>query len=106
MTSEKVEEGMLVTQEGMLLNKIDIQAILQLLVEKEIISREEVSVKRDYVSRQPLYKNSLDAIHKLQIENREGQRFVNEFEKFLQSEGKSGDSEYLRRKLENMTENK
>lgn len=34
MDQDKIEEGMLMAQEGMLLNRINIKALLQLLVER------------------------------------------------------------------------
>ena len=37
MNQDKIEEGMLVAQEGMFLNKIDIQMLLQLLVDKCVV---------------------------------------------------------------------
>lgn len=99
MNQEKIEEGMLITQEGMLLNKIDIQMLLQLLVEKGVITRDEVVTKREYVGRQPMYRNSLDMVYALQKKNREGQYFIQEFGKFLKSDGKEGDVDYIRKSL-------
>ena len=99
MNKEKIEEGMLITQEGMLLNKIDIQMLLQLLVEKGVITRNEVSTKREYVSKQPMYKKSLDMVYALQKENRDVQYFSQEFSKFLKSDGKEGDVDYIRKSL-------
>lgn len=99
MNQDKVEEGMLVAQEGMFLNKIDIQMLLQLLVEKGVVTREEVAAKREYVSSQPKYKYALDAIHKLQNENREGQYFSQEFAKYLNSDGKEGDVDFIKSRL-------
>ena len=99
MDIDKVEEGMLVAQEGMLLNKINIQTILQLLVEKGIVTREEVSAKRDYVSKQNPYKNSLNGIYDLQKKNAENQRFSKEFTDYLTSNGEKGDIDYLKERL-------
>ena len=99
MDQDKIEEGMLMTQEGMLLNRINIQALLQLLVEKGLITREEVAAKREYVSNQPKYKNSLEGIHNLQSKNYDNQYFSQEFEKYLKSEGKDGDVNFLKNKL-------
>lgn len=99
MEQNRIEEGMLVAQEGMLLNKIDIQMLLQLLVEKGVITREEVATKREYVSNQSKYQNSLNAIYSLQKKNRDNQYFTQEFVKFLNSDGKEGDVDYLKRCL-------
>lgn len=99
MNKDELEEGMLVTQEGMLLNKIDIQMLLQLLVEKGIVTRDEVATKREYVSRQPMYKNSMEMVHTLQQKNKEGQYFSQEFTKYLQSDSKEGDIDYIKKVL-------
>lgn len=99
MNTDKIEEGMLVTQEGMILNKINIQTILQLLVEKGIVTREEVSAKRDYVSKQNPYKNSLNGIYDLQKKNAENQRFSKEFIDYLTSDGKKGNIDYIKERL-------
>lgn len=99
MDQDKIEEGMLMAQEGMLLNRINIQALLQLLVEKGFVTRDEVAAKREYVSRQPLYKNSLDGIHNLQSKNYDNQYFSQEFERYLKSDGKDGDINFLKSKL-------
>lgn len=99
MDQDKIEEGMLMAQEGMLLNRINIQALLQILVEKGVITREEVACKREYVSSQPKYKNSLDGIHNLQSKNYDNQLFSQEFEKYLRSEGKDGDVDFIKSKL-------
>ncbi len=97
MDQDKIEEGMLMAQEGMLLNRINIQVLLQLLVEKEVITREEVAYKREYVGNQPMYKNSLDGIHNLQSKNYDNQLFSCEFEKYLRSKGKDGNIDFYKR---------
>lgn len=99
MEQDKIEEGMLVAQEGVFLNKIDIQVLLQLLVEKGLITREEVAEKREYISNQPKYQNSLNAIHSLQKENRDNKHFTQELTKFLKSKGKEGNIDYLKKSL-------
>ena len=99
MDQDKIEEGMLMAQEGMLLNRINIQTVLQLLVEKGIITRDEVSAKREYVSNQARYKNSLDGIHNLQSKNYSNQLFSQEFEKYLRSDGNDGDVDLIKSKL-------
>lgn len=42
--------------------KVETQVILQLLVEKGIVTREEVAVKREYVKSQPQYKACYDVL--------------------------------------------
>lgn len=49
MHQDKIEEGMLIAQESTILNRINIQTILQLLVEKGIITGEEIVRKRGYI---------------------------------------------------------
>lgn len=55
-------EQELVLQENILKCLIDTQSILQLLVEKEIVTREEVSAMRENVKRREPYKSTLDYI--------------------------------------------
>ena len=43
-------------------NSIDVQVVLQLLVEKGIISREEVNQKRNIVRSQPKYQSTLKSL--------------------------------------------
>lgn len=43
-------------------NAIDVQVVLQLLVEKGIISREEVDRKRSVVRSQPKYQSALKSL--------------------------------------------
>lgn len=99
MNQDKVEEGMLVAQEGMLLNRINIQTILQLLVEKGIFTREEVQEKREYISSQRHYKNSLDGIYELKKKNKEEQYFSQEFAKYINSDRQDGDIDFIKQKL-------
>lgn len=99
MNQDKMEEGMLIAQEGVLRNRINIQVLLQLLVEKGIVTREEVAHKREYVGSQQTYRNSLEKIHSLQSKNYDNQLFSQEFEKYLRSEGKDGDIDFIKSKL-------
>jgi len=103
MDQDKIKEGILLAQEGMLLNRINIQTILQLLVEKGIITREEVNQKREYVGCQSVYKNSLDAIHEMQQRNRENMHFSELFEKVLNQTATKDEREYVSKELENYT---
>ena len=43
---------------------VDIQSLLRILVDKQIITREEVTKKREEVRNSPKYKPVLDEIHK------------------------------------------
>ena len=43
-------------------NAIDVQVVLQLLVEKGIISREEVNQKRSVVRSQPKYQSTFESL--------------------------------------------
>lgn len=86
MDKDKIEEGMLIAQEGMVLNKINIQTILYLLVEKGIINPEEVALKRNFIEKQPLYTNILDKISSLLEENHRAQMFTNVIENYLKQE--------------------
>ena len=63
------------------------------------LTREEVTTKREYVSKQPKYKNSLNAIYSLQKKNKDNQYFTQEFSKFLNSDGKEGNVDYLKKSL-------
>lgn len=83
MEQDRIEEGMLLAQEGMMLNKINIQTILQLLIEKGIVTREEVAAKREYIGSQPIYSRMLDRIQALQRENQENINFSETFNKVL-----------------------
>lgn len=83
MEQDRIEEGMLLAQEGMMLNKINIQTILQLLIEKGIVTREEVTAKRAYIRSQPRYSRMLDGIQALQRENQENINFSETFNKVL-----------------------
>ena len=83
MDQNRIEEGMLLAQEGMMLNRINIQTILQLLVEKGLLQREEVTTKRAYIRSQPRYSRMLDRIQALQRENQENINFSETFNKVL-----------------------
>lgn len=99
MDQDKIEEGMFVAQEGMLTNKIDLQVVFQLLIEKGIITHDDVKQKREYISKQPKYCKSLDAINQMQMKNRENQKFDREFSKYIYSNKKDGDIDFLKNKL-------
>ena len=46
-----------------------------------------------------MYKNSLNGIHNMQSKNYNNQYFSQEFEKYLKSNGKDGDINFLKDKL-------
>ena len=60
----KPEEALheLQVQETILKTAIDVQVVLRILVDKEIVTREEVQKYRDEVSNSPKYKIVLDDI--------------------------------------------
>ena len=62
----KPEEALheLQIQETILKTAIDVQAVLRILVDKEIVSREEVQKYREEVSNSPKYKIVLDDIQR------------------------------------------
>lgn len=99
MDQDRIEKGMLITQEGMILNKIDIQTILQLLVEKGIVTREEVAVKREYVGKQPRYSELLDGIQRLKQENQENIKFSETFQKVLNKTATDEERNYVSNKF-------
>lgn len=62
-TDEALQELMI--QERILCTAIDIQALLGLLVAKEIVTKEEIDIFRDKVNSLPKYKNSIEEIDQL-----------------------------------------
>lgn len=52
------------TQETIMNIAVDVQTTLQILVDKEIVSREEVSAYRNRVRNSPKYKTVLDEIER------------------------------------------
>ena len=68
---DKIEQGMWLANEGMWLNKIDIQVLLSLLIEKGIITKEEVVARRGVVGNSKKYKAALDGIERQQKELQE-----------------------------------
>lgn len=63
MPEEALQELML--QERILYTAIDIQALLGLLVDKGIITKEEIDMFRDRVRNLPKHKNSIEEIERL-----------------------------------------
>lgn len=58
------EEELLETQEKILNVAIDIQALLRILVDKEIITKKEVTHYRNEVKNSPKYKSIVENIQK------------------------------------------
>jgi len=54
----------LLLQEQVVSSAVDIQVLLRILVDKNIITREEVNKYRDEVRNSPKYKNAIDTIEK------------------------------------------
>lgn len=65
----KPEEALheLQVQETILKTAIDVQVVLRILVDKEIVTREEVQKYREEVSNSPKYKIVLDDIQKQKV---------------------------------------
>ena len=80
---DKIEQGMWLANEGMWLNKIDIQVLFSLLIEKGIINREEVVEKRGVVGNSKKYKIALDGIERQQKELKESIDFSNKMKRTL-----------------------
>ena len=80
---DKIEQGMWLANEGMWLNKIDIQVLLSLLIEKEIITKEEVVVRRGVVGNSKKYKVALDGIERRQKELQESIEFGEKMKRTL-----------------------
>lgn len=54
----------LMLQEQIINQAVDIQALLRILVDKEIVTKEEVQKYREEVRNSPKYKNAIDTIEK------------------------------------------
>lgn len=57
----------LLLQEQVVSSAVDTQVLLRILVDKNIITREEVNKYRDEVRNSPKYKNAIDTIEKQKI---------------------------------------
>ena len=80
---DKIEQGMWLANEGMWLNKIDIQVLFSLLIEKGIINREEVVSKRGVVGNSKKYTIALEGIERQQKELQESIDFSNKMKRTL-----------------------
>lgn len=80
---DKIEQGMWLANEGMWLNKIDIQVLLSLLIEKGIITKEEVMVRREVVGNSKKYKVAFDGIERQQKELQENIDFREKMKRTL-----------------------
>lgn len=88
---DKIEQGMWLANEGMWINKIDIQVLLSLFIEKGILTREEVIVRREVVGNSKKYRFALDGIEKQQKELQESIDFSNKMKRAL--DGTATDAE-------------
>lgn len=95
-----VEKGLLVSLESNTLNIIECQTILQLLVKKGIVTREEVLATREIVSNQYKYKDVLDEISKKQNDLADDNKFKNEMTKKFS--GEKYDNDFLQSYLNKM----
>lgn len=100
MNKDTHEQATLLAQEGMILNRINIQVILQLLVEKGIITREEVAAKRDYIGDQPFYSDSLNTIYKLQQQHEDDVKFKKAFKRVINDTASDGEIKYVSNELD------
>lgn len=99
MDKDRIEQGMLVAQEGVILSKIDLQVLFHLLIEKGILTKDEIQAERNYISNQPLYQKKLKGIAEMQSENANSQYFQQELEKYISSDRKEGDIDFINKML-------
>lgn len=79
-------------------NRINIQTIIRLLLDKGIFTEEEFRQKRLYVGSQKMYIDQIDYIEQMINNLDEADKFEDEYNKLLS--GKEGvDKEYLKKKL-------
>lgn len=99
MDKDRIEQGMLVAQEGVILSKIDLQVLFHLLIEKGILTKDEIQAERNYISNQPLYQKKLKSIAEMLSENANNQYFQQELEKYISSDRKEGDIDFINKML-------
>lgn len=79
-------------------NRINIQTIIRLLLDKGIFTEEEFRQKQRYVGSQKMYIDQIDHIEQMINNLDEANKFDDEFDKLLS--GKENiDKEYLKKKL-------
>lgn len=89
MLNETRLEGLsLSAVENAVLALIDTQVVLQLLVSKGIVTREEVSITRKIVTNQPKYKNILESIDNVNAKINDNAKLEELMEKSLRPGGR------------------
>ena len=79
-------------------NRINIQTIIRLLIDKGIFTEEEFRQKQRYVGSQKIYIDQIDYIEQMINNLDEAEKFENEFDKLLSGK-EDVDREYLKKKL-------
>lgn len=86
---------------------IESQVILQLMVKKNLVTPEEVSITREIVKRQPKYKEMLKTLDNAMDEVNESTKFEELMEKSLQPNGREQltkeEKEYLLNRINQIT---
>lgn len=89
---------------------IETQVILQLMVNKGIVTSSEVATTREIVRRQPKYKMMLQALEDATNRNDESKKFEELMKKQLQPNGREQlsqeERDYLLKKLDDITRGK
>ena len=79
-------------------NRINIQTIIRLLLDKDIFTEEEFRQKQRYVGSQKMYIDQIDYIEQMINNLDEADKFENEYNKLLSGK-EDVDKEYLKKKL-------
>lgn len=79
-------------------NRINIQTIIRLLIDKGVFTEEEFRQKQQYVGSQKMYIDQIDYIEQMINNLDEADKFENEYNKLLSGK-EDVDREYLKKKL-------
>ena len=79
-------------------NRINIQTIIRLLIDKGIFTEEEFRQKQQYIGSQKMYIDQIDYIEQMINNLDEADKFDDEFGKLLSGK-EDVDKEYLKKKL-------
>lgn len=79
-------------------NRINIQTIIRLLIDKDIFTEEEFRQKQRYVGSQKMYIDQIDYIEQMINNLDEAEKFEDEYGKLLSGK-EDVDREYLKKKL-------
>lgn len=79
-------------------NRINIQTIIRLLIDKGIFTEEEFRQKQRYVGSQKIYIDQIDYIEQMINNLDEAEKFENEYNKLLSGK-EDVDREYLKKNL-------